>query len=279
MASIFFGLLSALSWGGGDFFGGLSGRRIGAALAVLYAELAGLVLLLAALPLVNEPRPPTGDLLVAMGVGGVGCLSLVMLYAAMARGQMSIAAPVSALLAAALPILVSAFTEGLPGTARLAGFAFALAAIWLISQAGDSARPRLERLADLALPLLAGIGFGLYFVLIHSVTQTATLWPLLAARGGGTLVMLVYVLLRRAPLRIRAAVIPIVCLAGLLDVGGNLFYILAGQAGRLDVAAVISSLYPGGTVFLAWLFLKERISRAQGLGILAALAAIVLMTV
>jgi drug/metabolite transporter (DMT)-like permease len=279
MASILFGLLSALSWGGGDFLGGLSGRRMGAALAVLYAELAGLILLLAALPLVGESRPPSGNLLVAAGVGGVGCLSLLMLYAAMARGQMSIAAPVSALLAAALPILVGAFTEGLPGPTKLAGFAFALAAVWLISQESGSARPHLERLADLRLPLLAGIGFGLYFVLINRVSQTATLWPMVASRSGGTLVMLIYVLLRRSPLRIQSTALPLVSLAGVLDVGGNFFYILAGQAGRMDVAAVLASLYPGGTVFLAWLVLKERLSRAQVLGILAALVAIVLMTV
>jgi len=276
--SILLGLISAISWGGGDFCGGLSGRRIGAARAVMYAEFAGLVLLLAALPFVKEPLPPLGNLLAAAAIGAIGSLGLVLLYVAMSSGQMSIAAPVSALMGGALPIVVGAFTEGLPGWTKLAGFAMALAAIWLISQDGGSARPHLARLADLRLPLVAGVAFGLYFIFIHQATQETTLWPLVAARTGGSLVMLGYVLLRRIPLRIQAGAVPLVSLSGLLDVGGNLFYVLSGQVGRMDVAAVISSLYPGGTVFLAWLVLKERISRVQALGILAALAAIAFMT-
>lgn len=278
MDSILLGLISAISWGGGDFCGGLSGRRMGAALAVMYAELAGLVLLLAALPFVKETRPPFGSLLISTVIGAIGSLGLVLLYMAMTHGQMSVAAPVSALMGGALPIVVGAFTEGLPGWTKLAGFALALAAIWLISQESSSVGPRLARLADLRLPLIAGVAFGLYFIFMHQVTQEATLWPLVAARTGGCLVMLGYVLLRRIPLRIQAGAVPLVSLSGLLDVGGNLFYILSGQAGRMDVAAVISSLYPGGTVFLAWLILKERINRVQGLGILAALAAIAFMT-
>lgn len=252
---------------------------MGAALAVMYAELAGLVLLLAALPFVKETRPPFGSLLISTVIGAIGSLGLVLLYMAMTHGQMSVAAPVSALMGGALPIVVGAFTEGLPGWTKLAGFALALAAIWLISQESSSVGPRLARLADLRLPLIAGVAFGLYFIFMHQVTQEATLWPLVAARTGGCLVMLGYVLLRRIPLRIQAGAVPLVSLSGLLDVGGNLFYILSGQAGRMDVAAVISSLYPGGTVFLAWLILKEHINRIQALGILAALAAIVLMTV
>lgn len=281
MTAIVLGLISALSWGSGDFFGGLSSRRVGAYRAVLYAEAAGLVLLLLALPIVREPLPALSDLLVAAGVGGIGCLALVMLYLAMTRGQMSIAAPVSALLGAALPIVVGAVTEGLPGLAQMAGFGFALAAVWLISQSGEgSAR---SRLSDLGLPLLAGLGFGLYFVLMHLSSQTATYWPLTAARSGGTLVMALYILWRRPPgeekiLDLPRRALPLVSLAGVLDVGGNLFYILAGQSGRLDIAAVLASLYPGMTVFLAWLILKERLNRSQALGIGAALAAIVLMT-
>ena len=72
---------------------------------------------------------------------------------------------------------------------------------------------------------------------------------------------------------------PYIALNAVLDIGGNSFYILAGQTGRLDVAAVLSSLYPGTTVLLAWLILKEKINWVQWLGILAALVAIALMTI
>lgn len=279
MNSIVLGLISALSWGSGDFLGGLTSRRIGSYLAVLYAELAGLVLLLIALPFVNEPLPPIGQLLLAAAVGATGCVALVLLYMAMSSGMMSIAAPVSGLLGAAVPIVVGVFTEGLPRGVQLAGFGFALLAVWLVSQTGGSAGWSLKALAELRLPILAGIGFGVYFVLTHMVTQEATIWPLVASRTGGSLVILAYILWKRMPLTIPARIVPAVSLAGLLDVGGNLFYVLAGQVGRMDIAAVLASLYPAATVFLAWLVLKESIGRTQAAGIVAALAAIVLMTV
>ena len=279
MISNILGLISALSWGSGDFFGGLSSRRFGAFLAVLYAEIAGLVLLILAAPWVNEPLPPTGTLLLASGVGAISCLALVLLYKALSNGKMSIAAPVSGLLGVILPIVVAAFTEGLPGWLKVAGFACAMAAVWLLSMSGGSVGLTRLNIEMLGLPVMAGMGFGLYFVLMNYVTREAIFWPLVFARLGGTLVILPFVLAQRRPLRIPLSGIPLVSMAGLLDVGGNLFYILAGQTGRMDVAVVLSSLYPGATAFFAWLFLKEHISRTQAAGILAALAAIVLMTV
>ena len=271
--------MAALAWGGSDFAGGLSSRRVGALIAVFYADNIGLVGLLAALPFVREPMPPLGIILISLGVGAIGSLSLTLLYHAMTTGQMSIAAPVSALLAAVLPILIGAFTEGLPGLMQLFGFAFALAAVWLISQENGARKPQLERLVDLRLPFLAGLGFGLYFVLIHQATQIATLWPMILSRIGGMLFLLIILLIKRNRLSIDRGTWPFVTANGIVDVIGNLFYILAGQTGRMDVAAVLSSLYPGGTVFLAWFFLKERLNKSQGFGIIAALVAIVLMTI
>jgi drug/metabolite transporter (DMT)-like permease len=74
-------------------------------------------------------------------------------------------------------------------------------------------------------------------------------------------------------------VAPLVFLNAAGDIAGNTFYILSGQAGRLDVAAVLGSLYPGTTVLLAGLILHERLNRSQWAGIITALAAIVLMTI
>jgi len=192
---------------------------------------------------------------------------------------MSIAAPVSALLAAVLPVVVGALTAGLPPATQLLGFGLALLAIRLDSQAAGDGKFHLERLSDLRLPFLAGLGFGTYFILMHGVAQEATLWPMIASRTGGTLVLAAVLWLRREPLTVARSNWPLVTLSGGLDVGGNIFYVLAAQTGRMDIAAVLSSLYPGTTAVLAWLVLKEHISTGQKLGILAALAAIVLMTV
>jgi len=277
MLSILFGLLSALTWGAGDFAGGLSSRVIGPYRAVMLGEAVGLVLLLGTVGILREPLPAPQVLLYAASAGVVGCLGLLILYRSLATGQMSLAAPVSALLAAALPLLVSAFVEGLPGTLQLIGFAFALGAIWFISQGEDGFH--MQRLADLRLPFLSGVGFGLYFILTHHATQSSILWPLIASRFAGTTLLVIFLLARREHMGAPRSAWKLIGLNALSEMAGNTFYILAGQAGRLDVAAVLSSLYPGSTVILAWLVLKERIVRAQVLGIWAALIAIVLMTI
>jgi len=275
--SILFGLTSALTWGAADFIGGLASRKTAAYLVVLYAEAFGLLLLLAALPFANAAIPPWPNLLMALSAGGLASLGLLILYYAMASGQMSVATPVSALLAAVLPVVLGLFTDGLPGAAKLSGFLLAFAAIWMIAQeSGD--KPQLERLSDLSLPLFSGICFGIYFIVLHRASQETLLWPMIAARAGGALALLVYALYKRGSWRMERPLWPYIVSNGTLDIGGNAFYILAGQAGRLDIAAVISSLYPGATVILAALVLKENINLTQKSGVLAALTAIALMT-
>lgn len=216
-----------------------------------------------------------------MTAGVVGTIGLMILYHAMTRGLMSVATPVSALLAAAIPVLIGAFREGLPDAATFIGFGFALFAVWMISQSAGGVTDILAHLSDLKLPLLAGIGFGLYFILMHEATSTgATVWPMVASRSGGTVLIVLYMLFTHTSWKVEdKSAWSVITLNGILDVGGNIFFILAGQAGRLDVAAVLSSLFPGATVVLAWIFLKERLSRNQWIGIGCALTAIVLMTI
>ncbi|MEI6290260.1 MAG: EamA family transporter, partial [Chloroflexota bacterium] len=126
----------------------------------------------------------------------------------------------------------------------------------------------------------AGIGFGSYFVIMHQASTTAVIWPMIASRSSGTLSLVIFLLVMKQDWRVAAVKAwPLMALNGILDVAGNMFYILAGQTGRMDVSAVISSLFPGATVLMAWIILKEKINRVQWLGILTALAAIVLLTV
>jgi drug/metabolite transporter (DMT)-like permease len=198
----------------------------------------------------------------------------------MTLGLMSIAAPVSALLAAALPVFAGTITEGLPDAPTLIGFGFALFAVWMVSQGKGGVKDILTHLSDLKLPLLAGIGFGLYFVIMHAATSGgATVWPMVASRSGGMTLIIVFMLFTRQSWKLDGSAIPVIALNGVLDITGNLFFILAGQAGRLDVASVLSSLFPGATVVLAWIFLHERLTRNQWIGIISALIAIILMTI
>ena len=279
--SILYGILSALTWGAGDFAGGLATRKLGAYRAVFYADFIGLLALLLVVLFRPEEFPPISSLVIAGVAGMLGSVGLLVLYYSMAKGQMSIAAPVSALFAAALPVFVSAFTQGLPTVIQFIGFGMALTAVWLISQGNSLHRFHLDHLSDLRLPLLAGLGFGSYFILMHYATEgiSSTFWPMIASRTAGTLMLLVFILRQRQSFVIQRDAWSMVFANAILDVSGNFFYLLALRTGRLDIAAILSSLYPGATVILAWVFLKEKVSRVQWAGISIALIAIALFSV
>jgi drug/metabolite transporter (DMT)-like permease len=278
LISILFGLTSAAAWGAGDFTGGMASRKTGAYRAVLFGEIIGLIIILVVALIIWQPVPTWGNWALSMAAGALGTTGILLLYHSMTKGLMSIAAPVSALLAALLPVIIGSFTESFPTLLTFIGFAFALAAIWLISQSKDGVKDMLSHIRDLRLPLLAGVGFGFYFTLIHIATRTATLWPMVAARMGGVLVLILYMMVRHETWKVEKNAWSLILINGVLDIGGNFFFILAGQAGRLDISAVLSSLFPGVTVLLAWIFLKERLSRTQWIGIFAALIAIILFT-
>lgn len=278
--SVLYGMLSALIWGAGDFAGGLASRKLDVYRAVFYADLIGLLALIVIVILRPEEVPPFSALFLAGLAGMLGSVGLLTLYYSMAKGQMSIAAPVSALFAAALPVIVSAMTQGLPTRAQFIGFVLALTAVWLISQGDSDHGFHLERLSDLRVPLFAGLGFGSYFILMHYATEgiTSNFWPMIASRTAGTAMLLVFVLRQRTGFSVPRPAWGVVLANGMFDVAGNFFYILALRTGRLDIAAILSSLYPGATVILAGVFLKERISRKQWVGILIALTAIALFS-
>jgi uncharacterized membrane protein len=255
--AILYGLLSALTWGAGDFNGGLAVKRSNPYGVIAVAHTVSLLLLLITVFIVGEPIPPLHDWLWGGASGLAGGVGLLLLYRALAEGRMSVAAPVSAVVAAALPVLVGLLKDGLPALWVLSGFALALLAVWLIS-GGEGLIIRFD---DLRMPVIAGIAFGAFFIFIERASQVALLWPLIAVRIISVSTMLGYALLTRQDwIPKRESMTPIL-LSSVLDTLGNAFYALSARTGRLDVAAVLGALYPGATVLLAWVFLKEKISR------------------
>ena len=272
--AILYGLLSALTWGAGDFNGGLAVKRSNPYGVIAVAHTISLVLLLISVFLVGEPVPPLHDWLWGGASGLAGGIGLMLLYRSLAEGRMSVAAPVSAVVAATLPVLVGLLQDGLPAIWVLTGFVMALLAVWLIS-GGEGLAIRVD---DLRMPVMAGIAFGAFFIFIERASQTALLWPLIAVRIVSVSAMLGYALLTHQDwVPKRESTVPLL-LSSLLDTFGNAFYALSARTGRLDVAAVLGALYPGATVLLAWVFLKEKISRVQAVGILLALGAIIFLT-
>ena len=279
LLSIIFGLGAALGWGAADFTGGLASRRTGAYRAVFYSEALGLAFIVIALLVIREPLPNLLPLGGAVFAGALGTAGLLLLFHAMERGKMSIATPVSALMAATLPVVVGTLLAGFPGLPTLLGFILSLSAIWLISREEGNNNRILVHINELRLPLLAGLGFGTYFILVHEAAQESTYWTMLASRIGGVLIMVIFMFARRKNWRVSRDAWPLIALNGFLDVTANGFYILASQIGRLDVAAILSSLYPAATVLLAAMLLKERVARSQAIGIGLALIAIVFLTI
>ncbi len=272
--SVALGLLSALSWGSGDFCGGMATRRANPFGVVLGVQFVGGLALFALALLTGEALPPPATWAWAALAGLGGAVGLVALYSGLATGNMGIVAPVSGVVGAAVPIAVAALTDGSPGLLPLAGFLLGLLAVWLL--AGGRAAGAEWR--SMGLPLLAGVCFGLYFVFMAFAAEDALWWPLVIARLLSTLLLTPLVLLRAAQATLPGvATLPLLIAGGLLDSGGNLFYALAVQAGRMDTAAVLSSLYPAATVGLAWLVLRERLSTQQWVGVALGLLAIPLI--
>jgi drug/metabolite transporter (DMT)-like permease len=285
-------LTAAASWGGGDFSGGMGVKASGGGVAaavrfVILAHAISLVVLLGMLWGRHAGWPHGGAVGWAVAAGVMGALGVAAFYMALSRGGMGVSAAVSGLLAAAIPALVSSMMEGAPGAMRLGGFALAGGAIWLIA-AGDSPEmdfPEKARAGStMALAVFAGVAFGIYFVALKMASPLGLVMPMAIARGSS-------VVLCSAVLGVMAVVGSKdvggtrwwagwgwACGVALLDTGGNVLFMAATRLGRLDVASVLASLYPAGTILLAAWYLHERPTRRQVLGMLVALAAVAMIT-
>jgi drug/metabolite transporter (DMT)-like permease len=273
-APIAFGLASAASWGAGDFCGGVATQRTGAYQVVIGSQLCGALALAGLAAVAGEVRPTAAGMAWCGVAGLAGAAGLLSLYQALARGRMGVAAPVSGVVSAALPVVAGGLFEGVPRSLTLVGFVLAFAGVWLVARTDSAAiRP-----GEFVLPAIAGIGFGCFIIVIGRASGGAVYWPLVAARMASLSVLTAIAAARASSVWPEPRQWRIIAMAGLFDAAGNAFLVLAAHAGRLDVAAVLSSMYPAGTVLLAWWILRERISRGQLAGLAAVLAAIALIT-
>ncbi len=277
------GLLSAASWGGSDFVGGFGSRRAPVLLIVVSGHFVTLLILLALCTGMHLPLPSHVPLFYAALGGFEGAFALALFYRALAMGAMGLTAAITGLLTALVPVLFSMVHDGLPTALSAAGLAMGLVAIWLITRGPnhDAAGSPTAKSSTTALIMgaLAGTGFGAQLILFKIATVTGgILWAMTAARGAGVTAMLL-VLLVMPPSRPWRGFWGFGILAGVLDTAGNLLYIQAASFGRLDVAALVCSLYPGGTILLAGLILKERPTRRQLAGIALALVSVALLSI
>ena len=278
MASLIAPILSlsaAVTWGAADFSGGLATRTANPFRVVVVAHATGLVFMIALALALGEPFASGRALLFGAAAGAVGGIGLAAFYKSLAIGTMGINAPLSAVITAIVPLAFSFLSEGPPHAIRIAGFVLALVSIWVMA-APRAALERRQQGAGLAV--VAGLGFGGFLLLMKLAGPGSVFWPLASARAASFLLMLIIVATTGAQSKSGVKALRYMLIAGILDSGANALYVMAAQRGRLDVAAVLSSMYPASTLILARIVLNERLSRLQLCGTIAALISVALIS-
>jgi drug/metabolite transporter (DMT)-like permease len=274
-AVILYALASGLAWGTGDFSGGMASRRTPVIVVIILSQCIGIVCLLGVIMLVSEPFPQWLDLFFGACGGAAVVVGLTAFYRGLASYPMGMVAPVAAAVSAMLPIMISFVLDGLPAMHQTLGLGLAIAAIWTISRGDTTVSMQLHQVG---LPVIGGLGFAGFFICIDQVHEGVVFWPIAAARCTAILLLTSIILVARRLWQAPASrQLPIIMVTGVFDAAGNAFFALAANAGRLDMAVVLASLYPATTVLLAWLILQERLNRRQWGGVIAALVAVMLM--
>jgi drug/metabolite transporter (DMT)-like permease len=274
LASVSFSLAAVFCWGTSDFLGGYAARRTNAFLLATIAHATGALFMMSLAALNRSAFPTLHSSQWALAAGLSGGAALAILYRSLASGQMGLNAPVAAVVAAVIPVVFGIITEGLPKNVQIAGFLLAGIGIWLVSRSEDGARP-----AGLWLAVIAAVGFAGFFLCAKHAGNGSALWITAISRSASFLLTVAIILLGRVFNGIDLGPAGLAVLAGCLDVSGTALFVRASQSGRLDVAVVISSLYPAVTVALARVFLHERFTPWKAVGMLAALIAVPMIAV
>ena len=291
-ANVLLALAAAVLWGGGDFSGGMGAKHAantarnpmdGALRVVLTSHAASFTVLVIVALLRGDAFPHGAPLAWGLLAGVMGGLSLTAFYIALSRGAMGASAAVSGLLAAAIPSAVSISHDGSPGWMRIVGFLVAGCAIWMIA-AGENPEAVPASTGTMWLAVGAGAGFGIYFVALKYAAAAGLIWPMATARIGSlttcSVILLATTLIAKGEggrgwLPRKAVLWALTTAVG--DTVGNILFMAATKAGRLDVASVLASLYPASTILLAAWALHERPTRRQGVGMLVAAVAVVMI--
>lgn len=291
-----FALAAALCYGITHFFNGMLARRASGIAVAAFAQVGGTMLIVLLALLFPAALQPVGSALAWGAVSGIGAgLGMAALYRGVARGRMSVVVPVSDVNAAILPVLVGTALFGeRPPLRVLVGIAVAVPAIWLVSRGsrtgaapsplhsvskvtGRGKVPRPRGAAGTADGLLAGAGVALMWIALAQVPAGGGLWPLVASRAVSVLVVVPLAVATRTSLRLSATITVPAGLVGAVGTLATVLYFLATREQLLAVASVLAALYPVLPVLLALVFLHERVTKRQAVGLAGAALAISLI--
>ncbi len=241
------------------------------------SQVIGAVILLGFMLVLNDPFPPRDATIGALG-GLAGFAGLIVFFRALEGGMMSIVAPTTSAVAGLIPVVAGLLWFGeRPGALGLTGAATALVAIGLLSTSPNPDAPILDNRQSLMLAVLAGVGFGTFFIVIGQTDASSGLWPLAGARAVSIPIGVALVLITR-PAPPQAGGLRIAAISGIFDMAGNILTLLALQRGLLSLIGVLASLYPASTVLLARVVLRERMTPLQLAGIFMALVGVALIS-
>lgn len=269
-------VIAAAFYGAADFSGGLATRSISAWRVVAWSQLIGIPLLIVGLLVVEAPTVATRDLAFGALAGLFGLGGLVLLYAALAQGTMSVVSPITGVLSAAIPLLWGLAGGETVVALQWVGIVLAGAAVLLVARDHSENRTTTR---VLLLSIGSAVGFSFFFIAINQTSEMSGLWPLLGARAVSAPLAFVAAAFSGGTALPPRRVLPLVVLAGVADMAANVAILLSLQTGPLGINAVLISLYPAFTVLAAVLVLRERPTRVQLIGIgLAFAAAVFLVT-
>lgn len=270
--AVVLGLLVAVTYGVGDFFGGFASKRNTPTVVVAMSQAFGL-LIMVLLVVLDGRGPVWEDVGFGAAAGSVGLIGVILLYRGLANGTMSVVAPITAVGAGVVPFAWGLLTGERPTAVALVGVAAALAAVALVS-AADAVEDRTATRSDVLLALGAGTAFGCVFILLGETGEDSGMWPVLAARVASVSLVVTALVVTRRAARPAPGTLPSIAAAGALDAGANALYLLASREGLLSLVSVLSSLYPAATIVLARVVLHERMNTKQLAGIALALAGV-----
>jgi drug/metabolite transporter (DMT)-like permease len=278
MAALLISLAGAASWGVSDFLGGQQTRRLPVLGVLAVSQPAGLVLIALLIVLTGADPISAGKLGIAFLAGVASLGGLAAFYRAMAMGTVSVVAPIAAL-GVVVPVVVGLAAGESPAPIQLAGLVPAVAGVVVLSHEETPEHDEGARAARLsiALAVVAGLGFGLFFIGLNAAAVDRPGWAILAVRVGSITTVLAALLVSRPRLDEVGAAWPVLVVIGVFDVTATVLIAFASTKGVLPVVAVGGSMYPAFTIALAHAVLGERLARLQWTGVFLALAGVAMI--
>jgi drug/metabolite transporter (DMT)-like permease len=271
-------LAGAASWGVSDFLGGQQTRRLPVLGVLAVSQPAGLVLVALLIAFTGADPISAGKLGIAFLAGVASLGGLAAFYSAMALGTVSVVAPIAAL-GVLVPVVVGLAAGESPAPIQIAGLVPAVAGVVILSYEEEPEHRQGAGNARLpiALAVVAGLGFGLFFIGLDEASTDHPGWAIFAVRVGSITTVLAALLGSRPRLDDVGGALPVLIVIGVFDVTANVLVAFASTKGVLPVVAVGGSMYPAFTIALAHAVLGERLARLQWTGVYLALAGVVLI--